>query len=138
MTNQIGDDCIITKEIQQCLEQKRREFGLSYRQLGQFYHVSWSSFRKWETAAPPFKCHKYHQRMLNRYLSGTNDEELKSLVLPINDFLETWRRLPVRVHQCMERITTTYELCQGSPELRKNLIDAVEQASREAIMHLLE
>lgn len=138
MSNLLGNDCIITREIQKSLEQKRREIGLSYRQLGQFYRVSWSTFRKWEINTPPFKCHRYHQRMLNKYLSGANDEELKSLTVPINDFIETWRRLPLRVHQCMERITTTYELCQDHPDLRKNLIEAVEKASKDAILQLID
>lgn len=138
MSTLLENDCIITEKIQKALEQKRRDLGLSYRQLGQFYRVCWSTFRKWETSTPPFKCHRYHQKILNKYLSGINDEELKALTVPLDDFLETWRRLPVRVHQCMERITTTYELCQGYPDLRRNLIDAVEKASKDAILQLID
>lgn len=139
MPNYIDNDCLITPEIQKMLAQKRQQLGLSFRDLGAYFHVSWSTFRKWENSSgEEIHCRKIYLRVLNGYLSGEYDDALRATRGPVDELIESWRHLPTMVHQCMERITTTYELCRQRPELQKSLVNAVDTASREALRGLLE
>ena len=134
----ITENCRITPEIQNLLSRKRMSLGLSYRMLGEYFHLSWSTFRKWECGdSSEMKCRRFHLKTLNSYLNGEHDDRLKSLADPMDDLVSSWKKLPSQVHQCMERITTTYELCQGRPELRRCLVQSIEKASKDALRELL-
>ena len=133
MKEYIDELCRITSEVQARLAQKRRALCLSYRDLGKFFRVDWSTFRKWETASVPcVRCRHYHRDMLNRYLNGEFDQQLLMGQRAGEEPVAGWRLLPPQLHQCMENITDTYELCQMRPELRSRLLDGVEEATREA------
>ncbi len=139
MPNYIANDCLITPEIKKLLAQKRQQLGLSFRDLGTYFHVSWSTFRTWELSTNrTTRCRKIFLHTLNAYLSGEYDDALRATRGPLNDLIENWRHLPTMVHQCMERITTTYELCKKRPELQQSLVDAIDNASRDALRGLLE
>lgn len=126
--------CRITPEIQLALKEKRRQLGLTYRALGEFFHLSWSSFRRWERSdLPEIRCRRFFLRTLNDYLGGLYDDALRATQMPSEELVESWRRLPEEVHQCMERITTTYELCQTTPELRTVLLQNLRKATKEAL-----
>ena len=46
--------------------------------------------------------------------------------------------MPALMHQCMERIASTYDLCQGRPEVCANLVERLNHASSIAITKLLD
>lgn len=57
----ITENCRITPEIQNLLSRKRMSLGLSYRMLGEYFHLSWSTFRKWECGdSSEMKCRRFH------------------------------------------------------------------------------
>ncbi len=134
MQEYIDESRIITRDVQLRLARKRRQLCLSYRALGKFFHVDWSTFRKWEMGpAGEMTCRNHFREMLNRYLNGEYDQRLTTLQGPTGELLEGWRALPPQVHQCMECITSTYDLCQPHPELRERLLQEVEDATRKAL-----
>ena len=136
MQNLIDETCLLTPAIQRRLKEKRLQLGLTYRLLGDYFHVSWSTFQKWECAPAPARCQKHFRNLLNSYLAGEHDEALKTYQDPVEELIEKWRRLPPLVHQCMERITTTYDLCQGRPDLRQALVQALDNAAQNALQRL--
>ena len=136
MQNLIDETCLLTPAIRRRLKEKRLQLGLTYRLLSDFFHVSWSTFQKWESESAPARCQKHFRNLLNAYLAGEHDEALRTYQDPVQELIESWRHLPAQVHQCMERITTMYELCQGRPDLRKALLLALDQATQNALQKL--
>ena len=73
----ITENCRITPEIQNLLSRKRMSLGLSYRMLGEYFHLSWSTFRKWECGdSSEMKCRRFHLKTLNSYLNGEHDDRM--------------------------------------------------------------
>ena len=126
-----------TAEHRRRLQQVRQRLGLSYQELGSFFNLSWSTFRKWERGETP-SCQPRHVDMVKGLLNGEYDEKLHASHEPIESILDSWRRMPALMHQCMERIASTYDLCQGRPEVCANLVARLNHASSLAITKLLD
>ena len=80
-------------EHRQRLYQLRRRLGLSYQELANFFNMSWSTFRKWENGETP-TCHPRHISLVKGLLNGEYDERLHASHEPIENLLESWRRMP--------------------------------------------
>lgn len=126
-----------TSEHRRRLRQLRERLGLSYQELGNFFNLSWSTFRKWERGETP-SCQPRHIELIKGLLNGEYDEKLHASHEPIESLLDSWRRMPALMHQCMERIASTYDLCQGRPEVCANLVERLNHASSLAITKLLD
>lgn len=126
-----------TPEHRQRLYQLRQRLGLSYQELAKFFNMSWSTFRKWENGETP-TCHPRHVSLVRGLLNGEYDERLHASHEPIENLLDSWRRMPALMHQCMERIASTYDLCQNNPEVCANLVERLNLASSLAIGKLLD
>jgi len=124
-------------EHRRILRQLRERLGLSYQELGSFFNLSWSTFRKWERGETP-RCQPRHVDLVKGLLNGDYDEKLHACHEPIESILDSWRRMPALMHQCMERIASTYDLCQGRPEVCANLVERLNHASSIAITKLLD
>jgi hypothetical protein len=123
--------------IRRRLTEKRLAMRLTYQQLGDFFHLNWSTWRKWEKGVT-LTCHPKQVAMIEGFLNGDYDAPLTRRTRRINDLAEYWEHLPPMMHECMERISTTYALCEGRPELRTNLMNHLSGAADRAIMRLLE
>ena len=119
------------------LRQVRQRLGLSFQEMGNFFNLSWSTFRKWERGETP-SCQPRHIELIRGLLNGAYDEKLLASHEPIENLLDSWRRMPALMHQCMERIASTYDLCQSRPEVCANLVDRLNHASSLAISKLLD
>ncbi|MBR6470410.1 MAG: helix-turn-helix domain-containing protein [Victivallales bacterium] len=124
-------------EHRQRLRQLRQRLGLSYQELANYFNMSWSTFRKWENGETP-TCHPRHVGLVRALLNGEYDERLHASHEPIESLLDSWRRMPALMHQCMERIASTYDLCQSNPEVCANLVERLNLASSLAIGKLLD
>lgn len=135
----IAEDCRITPKIRQAIKQKRRELGLTYRTLGDFFHVNWSTFRKWEVASRDreLSCRRDFRKLLNNYLAGKYDQGLLTLQSPLEEMVRSWQSLSPQAFRAMEQFVAAYELCQPHPDLQKSLTQGLTILLRKALKNEL-
>lgn len=133
MEDFVGD---FTLEWRERFLAKRRELSLTYEQLGHFFRLNWSTIRKWE-AGITARCQLKHIHLVQSFLAGEFDSQLRKAYQTPATVLENWSRLPACVHQCMERITNTYNMCEGHPALRNGMLDSIAAATRQTLTKLL-
>ncbi|MBO7742413.1 MAG: hypothetical protein J6S21_07655 [Victivallales bacterium] len=124
-----------TPEIRRQLNMKRLSLGLSLQQLGDFLQVNWSTIRKWECGQTTI-CHPRHICLIRDFLAGAFDGKLSAPQSEFDELAACWHKLPPIMHSCLERITMIYELCEGEPELRSQLLAQLNTTARDAVQEL--
>ena len=133
----IAFNCYFTSTIRRLFRQKREMLGLPYQSLAEFFGVNWSTIRKWEMG-PTKVSEIVYRPLIEGFINGDFDHTLKlKTAMPKEE--EEFYELPASspMHQCMERATTAYHLCQHDEEISENLLSEIETASRRAISRLV-
>jgi len=127
----------ITTEIQRKLRRKRLELGLTYTQLAEFFHIHWTTMRKWEGGRVRF-CLPRHRRQMQRFIAGECDdlfncEERQALRKTLVE-----RLAESQSQCCIRQLDSCIRMLQGRPELVVGLLDDISLAVDSALRHFGE
>lgn len=121
--------------LRQRLRRKRVELGLSYQRLSEYLGVHWSTIRKWEVGPTAF-CHVQVARRLLRLLTGGMDDEIQQHEShPV--YGRAPRYLPDNARLCLERVGSTYAVCNRRHDLQGELLQQLETLSNSALTELM-
>lgn len=124
-----------TPAIRKRIKSKRLSLGLSLQQLGDFLKINWSTIRKWESGSTTI-CHPRHIRLIQNLLDGEFDQSLRVAPTELDELASCWHKLPTMMHNCLERVTMIYDLCEGEPELRAQLMAQLNATANDAVAEL--
>ncbi len=125
-----------TPEIQRQLRDKRKSLGLSLLQLAQFLRVSWATIRKWERGASR-SCTVRFIPLIDAFLRGEYDSHLRDLA-GADPLLQSMTHTSPAVQECLVKIASTHDLCEGKPALQRALLEEIHSHTREAIRQFLQ
>lgn len=124
-----------TPHLREAFRNKRLSLGLSLQQLGEFLKLDWSTIRKWESGQT-CGCHPRHIIPVQKFLDGEFDRALSTSSRELEELASCWHKLPAMMHNCLERITMIYELCESDPDLRSMLMEQLNSTAHNAVMEL--
>ncbi len=126
---------ILTPELRRIIGERRRDMGLSYCSLGNFFGVDWSTVRKWEKG-PTVLCSIAHRPMVESFINGEYDDMLMRMQ---NDYYRNndSRFIPATMQVCMDRIGSTYAMCEEFPELKSQLITELMNCTSQTLSQLI-
>ena len=125
-----------TQALRERFNLKRLSLGLSLQDLSSHLHVNWSTIRKWENGSTE-GCHPRHIGVVRSFLNGELDSRMQVSGDEVEELASCWHKLPASMHNCLERITMLYELCEGEPKLRQQLLEQLRGAANDAIAELV-
>ena len=134
--NRIHFDCRFTSTIRKLFKQKRIELGLAYSRLADLFGANWSTIRKWENG-PTESCELLYRPLIEAFLTGDYDRELTSGSYYQQSADRSVAPVPFPVHQCMERVVSTYLLCMHEQSITDAMLAQMEAATSEALKKLV-
>lgn len=124
----------LTPEIRRQLRQHRQALGLSLHALAQFFRVSWATIRKWECGQAR-SCTVKFIPLIGAFLRGEYDSHLREQMDAEHSLL--FLQPPPVVQECLAKIASVYDLCDGDAKLQAELLAQIHALSRAAIQQSL-
>lgn len=130
---------IFTDEIRRAMAQKRYELGLTYRSVAKWLDVNWSTYRKWELGET-VRCTGVFAKRIQWFLNGGYDNAIHASGNVANNNKQKHEHIikTTSFTRCLERISSTYNLCRHNKKLVNKLItdcNAIFKNTISALIH---
>ena len=124
---------VFSPYFRELMRRKRIELGISYQQVGDLMHLSWSTIHKWENGRTK-GCHSCHIRRIRNFLDGVYDKQFNAE--NAGKFF-TMPNVPEPLHRLFERMVSAYRLCKHYPEIGEHFLHNSNEALKQLVNELL-
>ncbi|MBP5674266.1 MAG: helix-turn-helix domain-containing protein [Lentisphaeria bacterium] len=114
---------VITEEMRNAMQEKRKSLGLSFAGVAQFIGVHWSTYRKWENGETT-KFTREIERRVKHFLDSPK---------PVMEYITEEEDDGKRLERLIHRLRSIYRMCQKEETLREKLTTRLEHILDEIL-----